>query len=258
MLSAMDTHRTTRKSALRGKGMSQRMAIALASIAACALGAQVDGAHAAQPGHAARAAIRHDCSPLAATVVATVRSEARAACEAIARAADFLAGQGAPLRSPIELHLVDALPEAEASATRGGVYLHEERRAYVLRRGAWKPQTAPFGLPMTAALHDSVVVHEAAHAIAAQHFRLDAPDVVAHEYLAYVAQLASLAPALRERILEAFAPRPPIAHTRFNVFVLGMNPDRFAALAWLHWSQKGNGAAFVDSVLAGEVLHDSG
>ena len=44
------------------------------------------------------------------------------------------------------------------------------------------------------------------------------------------------------------------ADARFNLIVLGMNPDRFAALAWQHWHEPENGAGFLDHVLAGRVL----
>lgn len=195
------------------------------------------------------------CDAVRATVVAGSDAEARDACRAVARAAAFLERQGIVQTSPIELHLVDRLPPAEATATRGGVYLHAERRAYVLRRDRWPADATPFGLPMSPALYRSVVVHETVHAIAAQHFRAERPDVVAHEYLAYVAQLDSLPAALRDRALEAAPAGASVALARFNVFVLGMNPDRFAALAWRHWSEPGNGTAFVRALLAGKVLN---
>lgn len=201
------------------------------------------------------AAASHACDAVRATVVADSVDEAREACDAAALAAAFLERQGVHQKRSIELHVVDRLPRTEETSTRAGVYLHSERRAYVLRRDRWPADATHFGLPMSAELYRSVVVHEAAHAIAADHFRPERPDVVAHEYLAYTAQIDSLPPALRDRALADASGDAPVALARFNVFVLGMNPDRFAALAWRHWSEPGNGTVFVQALLAGEVLN---
>ncbi len=203
---------------------------------------------------AAVSPIAHDCGAVQATVTAASRGEAREACTAVAQAVDFFARQGLPVGARIDLHLVESLPPAEATSTRGGVYLHSQRRAYVLRRARWEATGAPFGLPMTTALYRSIIVHEVAHAIVASHFTIDRPDVTAHEYLAYAAQIDSLPSALRERILKESAPSTREASAQFNLFVLGMNPDRFATLAWRHWHQPENGSAFVQQVLAGQAL----
>ncbi len=203
---------------------------------------------------AAGAHLARSCPQAAAVVVALRAAERRDACQAIAQAAAFLARQGVAMRAPIELHLVDALPPAVASSTRTGVYLHEERRAYVLRRARWPADAAPLGLPMTRALYRSAIVHEAVHAIAAEHFPDEGADVVAHEYLAYVGQLESLAPALRERALRAGPASAGDEVRRLNLYVLGMRPDSFAALAWRHWSAPGHGATVVHAVLEDGVL----
>src|SRR5690606_36080234 len=166
--------------------------------------------------------LRERCPQVAAVVVAPSRGEVRDACHAIGQAAGFLAEHGMAPRAPVELHLVDALPAEAATATRTGVYLHELRRAYVLQRSHWPQDAAPFGLPMTAELHRSAIVHEAVHAIVAEHFRNPHPDVVVHEYFAYVGQLHALEPALRELALDAAGPVPAedLAR-RLNLFVLG-------------------------------------
>ncbi|HEY0879609.1 MAG TPA: DUF6639 family protein [Zeimonas sp.] len=216
-------------------------------IASCLVGLAASigtaGARALDASHA------RACAQVAATVVAASTAESRDACAAIVRAAAFLAEQGIAVLAPIELHLVDALPPELASPSRVGAYLHEHRRAYVLRRDRWPANSAPFGLPMTRTVHRSAIVHEAVHAIFAQHYGSSQPDVVAHEYLAYVGQLASLPPRLRARALHGVGPSDDDSVRRLNLFVLGMNPDRFAALAWRHWSAPGRGALFVHALL---------
>ncbi len=189
------------------------------------------------------------CAEGVATVVARSPHEMREACGAIAQAAAFLARLGVVLHGPIELHLVDALPDIAATPTRTGVYLRDQRRAYVLRRERWPVDAAPFGLPMSRALYRSAIVHEAVHAIIAEHFHAERLDVVAHEYLAYVGQLDALPAALRRRALRAAPQQAGDEARRLNLFVLGMNPDRFAALAWRHWSTPGNARAVVQAVL---------
>src|SRR5690606_37716439 len=120
---------------------------------------------------AAPYAVGVNCREVAADVVAPTRAETREACRAIGQAAQFLAQQGIVARTPFELHLVDTLPPEEATSTRVGVYLHESRRAHVLQRSRWPQDAAPFGLPMTPAVYRSAIVHEAVHAIVADHFR---------------------------------------------------------------------------------------
>ncbi len=237
--------------------MNPRTLSPVFALVSVAVASAVLGAAFAAPGDpsAAPVAARTRCTEVAAVVVAPTRSESREACRAIAQAADFLAGTDIVVRTPVELHVVDALPPEAATTTRAGVYLHELRRAYVLRRSRWPADTAPFGLPMTRALYRSAIVHEAVHAIVADHFRSPHPDVVAHEYFAYVGQLHSLPPDLRRQALEAGGPEPTEDPARrLNLFVLGMNPDRFAALAWHHWSRPDVGAAFVDALLEGDAL----
>lgn len=210
---------------------------------------------AAQEKSAPAQAVRANCAQVAAVVVAPTRGEVDEACRAIGQAATFLAGKGIAVRTPVELHLVDALPVEVATATRAGVYLHESRRAYVLQRSRWPQDAAPFGLPMTPELYRSAIVHEAVHAIVADHFRSPHPDVVVHEYFAYVGQLHSLEPALRERALEQAGPVPAEDLVRrLNLFVLGMNPDRFAAVAWHHWSRRADDPAFVHALLEGDAV----
>lgn len=205
-------------------------------------------------GAAAPHAVGVNCTQVAAVVVAPTGYETLEACRAIGQAAEFLAEQGIVVRTPVELHLVAALPPEAATTTRVGVYLHESRRAHVLQRSRWPEDAGPFGLPMTPALYRSAIVHEAVHAIVADHFSAS-PDVVAHEYIAYVGQLHSLPPALRRRVLDAAGPAPADDPARgLNLFVLGMNPDRFAALAWHHWSRPENGATFVHALLEGDAL----
>lgn len=197
-----------------------------------------------------------NCPQVAAVVFARTAAEARNACRGVAQAAAFLARQSVVAGAPIELHLVDALPKAVASPTRIGVYLHEERRAYVLRRSRWPADAAPFGLPITRALHRSAIVHEAVHALTAEHFPDRHVDIVAREYLAYVGQLASLPAALRQQALRAAPESAGDEPRHLNLFVLGMRPDVFAALAWRHWSAPGRGARVVRAVLDNGALPD--
>jgi hypothetical protein len=60
-----------------------------------------------------------------------------------------------------------------------------------------------FGMQTNQGLYVSIVVHEMAHAIADQNFEVRPASLVAQEHIAYVAQLSTMEPALRAKVLPA-------------------------------------------------------
>ncbi len=103
-------------------------------------------------------------------------------------------------------------------------------------------------------LFDSLVTHELAHALFAQSAEGGRPPAfVDQEYVAYAMQMASLEESARARLLEAH-PGPQTVHAlELNGIVALAAPTLFAAKAWRHFAQAGNGCTFVGRLVRGET-----
>jgi hypothetical protein len=195
-----------------------------------------------------------ECTGSAVTVTAPERTEAEWACEAVQEAISFLEANGLHVDAPFNVHLVSEVPADRRQEEIFGCYSHQDRSVHVLTMSRCRGVKSPFGLEMNRILHQGVIGHEVAHAVAAQNFGMSQPSLLAQEYIAHVTQLAILPPDVREKILVRFPGgglRPAAAS---NLMLLAMDPGRFAALAYRHYSQPGNGVAFFQRVLSGNVL----
>ena len=204
---------------------------------------------------AASAETRVECAGTAVSARAPDRETALHACEAATAATRFLSGMGLDVSAPIDLRIVDALPEG-AGAGAIGCFLRERRTAGVLIESECRNPAAVFELPMSKALHQSVIAHEIGHAIAGANFRVARPEPVAQEYIAYLTQLATMPPDLRERALERYPRSSSEGPAYLNGPVYMMDPSLFAAIAWRHHLGPDGGAAFIRRVLEGRALAD--
>ena len=100
---------------------------------------------------------------------------------------------------------------------------------------------------------DSIVSHEVSHAAFAQSACRDAECLANHEYVAYVMQMWSLPPAIRGEIVERFGQVEPVDPMRINELIAVMAPAKFAALAWQHFNEDGNGCDFIQDLATGRV-----
>jgi hypothetical protein len=110
-----------------------------------------------------------------------------------------------------------------------------------------------FGLPLDEGLYRSVVVHEMAHAIAEQNFAIADPSLVAQEYLAYVAQLATLESGLREKILRGFELSPYEGIDEMSSVYYQMAPACFGVKAYLHFATLQDPGVFIRGLLSGSI-----
>jgi hypothetical protein len=196
-----------------------------------------------------------DCPDSAVRVLAPTRAQALIACEAAAQASRFLASHGLDVSRPFTLRIASGLPPGSDSGAVG-CYDRNRQQAWVLIDTECRDTQAFFGLPMTPSLYRSLIVHEVAHGFAQANFRADPPGIVAHEYIAYVTQLASLPIELRQRILDKH-PASTIESVGFlNSYVYLMDPGAFAAIAWRHHNSPEGGTAFMNAVLQGRALSD--
>lgn len=113
-------------------------------------------------------------------------------------------------------------------------------------------QRAPsaFGIPMSAALWRSYLVHEIAHAIVARHSAFESDALAPTEYIASAAQLSVLpAPVLASllsnyRTLSAFGDESEITDLYYF-----MKPCEFAVRTYLHYLQPGHGQKYIRHLL---------
>jgi hypothetical protein len=186
-------------------------------------------------------------------VVAEAPADREQACAAVEDAIPFLRGAGLTPPPPTTIRLVEAIPGngtghslGRYDARTGEIVLLSPAAAVA----AAQCGSPAFGIPMSPALWRSYVVHELAHAAAERHFAPRARSLVASEYIAAVAQLATLPEGERGVILEQYADTEPYTRPReMSELYYFMDPCRFAVKCYLHYLQPGNGDAFVRHVL---------
>jgi len=207
---------------------------------------------------AAALADTQPCGDSAVDVVAEAPADREQTCTAVEGAIPFLRSAGLAPLPPTTIRLVEAIPGngtghslGRYDSRTGEIVLLSPAAAIAASRFG-KPA---FGVPMGPALWRSYVVHELAHAAAERHFAPRARSLVASEYIAAVAQLATLPEGERRIILEQYVDTEPYARPReISELYYFMDPGRFAVKCYLHYLQPGNGDAFIRRVL-GRGLH---
>lgn len=196
---------------------------------------------------------RTRCVGTDVVVQAAEPADAADACEGARDAIGFLRAQGLRAPDAIEVRVVETLPDV-ANRTAFGAYLHAERRAYIIPFAKFRAGASYFGLPADRALFRSLAAHEVAHVVAAFNFTAPRPNVEAHEYIAYVTQIATMAPELRSRVLAMPSAYVFDYPTQMNTAVYLSDPERFGVGAYRHFAGPANGTAFLREVLAGRAL----
>lgn len=218
----------------------------------CGLGALPAPVAAAPPVHA--------CAEADATVVARRAADAAVACVAAEQAVRFMSAHGFTTDFHIEICVVEDSSELDDGPPAFGCFDARSARVKVLSLTGCqallggKPM---FRLPLNDELYRSVIVHEVAHAIAARNFPIRHPSHVAHEYIAYTVQLATMSEALRRRILERIDNEAFGADGEISELFLALGPEIFAVKAYRHFLRPGHGAAFYRRVLSGDFRPSS-
>ena len=180
-------------------------------------------------------------------------ADRRVICDGVEDALAFFGRLGLDLSHPLAIEATLDLPD-ELSANVVGCYKEEERTVFVLPFSALEGREAGFEVPVGSDLYRSLVTHEVAHAIAGCNFAISRPTAHAHEYLAYVAMLATMNPVVRAQIM---ATKPGTGFqdlSEINELTYAFDPARFGIEAYRHYLKKDNGDDFLLKVLSGEVL----
>jgi len=117
---------------------------------------------------------------------------------------------------------------------------------------------SPYSGVPAAALYDSLIVHELAHAYVARVAPRGAQYPMAQEYVSYVLQLSVMPTAAREVLLERFPNSAPVKASELNLFVAQAAPVRFGVKAWRHFVQPDSGCDTLHRVLSGEAVFPQG
>jgi hypothetical protein len=180
-------------------------------------------------------------------------ADAKIACEGAHAAIDFLVAQGLEVVDGVLIHIVPELPPVVGSSA-SGCYLESEKRVFVLPYSEFEKFETWFNLPIDASLYRSLVSHEVAHALGACNFRIDTPSIQAKEYIAYVTQLATMAPPLRGRVMAQFPGQGYEGDWQMRTSIYLMDPMRFGVQAYRHFLKPGNGRDYLHAILDGKVM----
>ena len=175
-------------------------------------------------------------------------------CEGAAKARAFFSSLGIGLKRRIRLHLHEAGIEGRRSHL--GSYDTESDQVDLLTLEQARLLTeddALFGLQMDEPLYESLVVHEVAHAIAGQQFGFRPVPLVSQEYIAYVAQFSTMAPATRSRILRVYSAAAFAGLEEMSSTYYALNPSRFGVKAWLHYLSLSDRERFIRDLLSGAI-----
>lgn len=197
----------------------------------------------------------HACALPVVTVRASLRADAQDACAGAQDTLAFFSNLGVAHDEALRIEIVPRLPDA-ASSSAVGCYLEAQKRILLVPYAEFRKTRTWFKQPIDRTLYRGAAAHETAHAIAACAFGIAKPTIQAKEYLAYVAMLATMPSALRERVLKAYPDAAFAGDDRITAVFYMFEPMAFGVASWRHYAQAGKGPDFLKAVLAGRALSD--
>lgn len=209
--------------------------------------------------HPAAAAERR-CVGTNATVTADSAYDAQLACAGAADAVAFLWQQGFTVDTVMQIDILDSVflhADENPSFRILGQFDAKQNRIMVTSINGQRDMAKEkpiFGVPYDVALFRSVVAHEVAHAIAEDNFHVEEPTRMAHEYIAYIVQLATMPPQLSHRVFEAIPTQGFESELEINPLIYGLNPDLFAVKAYWHYRRPEVGVAFLQTLLSRDMM----
>ena len=189
-------------------------------------------------GMPAQADIR-ECPGSATVIVYDDHRDYVMACSAAAKTIGFFREIGFMRETPMMISMKETirLEHGLAGEAYGQCYPalgYIEVLSYDSHR-RMKTEHQVFGVRLNAALHESIIVHEVAHALADIHFSvLDIPGAV-HEYIAYVAQIATLPEVTRRNVLRRHSVRALNDERAINVMNYLEGPQAFGVRSYKHF-----------------------
>ncbi|TYC62516.1 hypothetical protein FMN52_01805 [Marinobacter sp. BW6] len=173
------------------------------------------------------------------------------ACQAVGSTLAFMKSMGFHVDTRFTIELVDHPLRLHGSEVTG---TYDSRHLYIEVPNFSQAQRvagrhAPFGMFMSHEIWQSFIAHEVAHAVAQANFRLAKPGLAAHEYIAYVVQLATLPKETSEELLERFDNSPFRHERQINRVFLELDPEVFAVKAYRHYLAQPDPSEFFQRLL---------
>ena len=213
------------------------------------------GQHLASPERADGAS----CGSDSIRISGATAQEAELACAGIADAIGFFAARGFATDIAIDV----SVDEDAVTVDDGGLAFpvlgrfHPDDDRIIMTslasQRAMAQDRPAFRMPFAAAQFREVVAHETAHALAERNFSHADPSRLVHEYIAYIVQMATMAPTRRAAILGNYATGPFETVLEINPMVYGIAPDVFAVKAWLYFVEQPDGAAYLRRIMAEDL-----
>ncbi len=203
---------------------------------------------------AAAATAAPNCAGIDVQVSGGPARDRRLVCGGASKALTFLRTQGFGPRAIIRIRLHDR----PITDYREHIGLFDAHSGVIdlLTLGQAQRQCArvsPFRTRMDETLYESFVVHEVTHAIVAQQPSDRPVSRLAQEYVAYSAQLATMAPAKRAQILGRYSLKAFAGAQELSATYYALDPSSFGVKAYLHFASLSEPAAFVRGLVTGAI-----
>lgn len=203
------------------------------------------------PGLAAAASVT--CAQSKVTVAAETIQEIESVCATALNGITYLMTIGLNLSGRLNIRLTKVMP-INGFESAIGQYDSRSNEIYLLdyKTALSRSRRSPpaFGVPMNPAIWHGYVVHELAHAAAHDKFVTGVSVLAANEYIASVAQFATLPCAERDKIVRNYQEISGFEKAEeitYGYYLL--DPSRFAVNAYLHFSRPENGLTFIKRLL---------
>jgi hypothetical protein len=180
--------------------------------------------------------------------------DVRDGCEAVKSAARFFESSGLSMPNNVMITIVDGQPTSFLGVHETGNYDSRQNAirvlAYQLGVKATKTNEPGLGRIATRAHWRSYITHELTHA--AIHASCDkaCPSRAIHEYVAAVAQIASLPNKQRTDLLKPYRDLEPFHQlSEITETYYAINPHYFAVKSYKHYQQQSDPRSFLRSLL---------
>lgn len=194
-----------------------------------------------------------NCGHKGVSVKVTEPADLALACDALADVLAYFRSLGFDFQPKFSLTFAGGKQSKSADGVVAYGYA-DLRSSVILVRTTSRRQ--PWGLPWSRAMVGSFLRHELAHVAV---WKILGPDARRlqhewHEFVAYAIQLHLMDEALVDTLLANYPDARAFSDLfEVNEFVYGMNPDRFAVMAYLTYREKG-AQNFVRRLLSGEIV----
>ena len=172
-------------------------------------------------------------------------------CEGVAKAQQFFQAHGLTLPRGISLYLHPG--DISSQNNHIGIYNPAEARIDLLTFARAHSLGKVFRSPMSRSLYVSFVVHELAHAVVDKQFASRAATRLAHEYIAYTAQLSSLGEDEVHAIMRKYRLQGFQNLREISLLYYQLDPCAFGLKAYLHYRGIEDKPGFIRQLLDGKT-----